>query len=225
MTKDVTRRISKNRSKTIIPPPPKEILDANFNYSDYIERILNQKIDNKIIQDFLYNQPEEIIPVDPKITKVFEEFEEEIKKIQHLYEEDLQNGRVTLDYNQEMKKIAQDYFDKLKAIEILKLQRENQFKALTAKRQELINVLQQMIELRSKIENNSEQRLQDFMDKKISWQDLYIYDLMQLANNDTYRSHGKTLSDSDQKAIVSLANEQGTYYKPLGELDTQRKTK
>ena len=47
MTKYVTRKISKRRGKVIIPPTPEEILDDNFNYPDYVKRILNIKIESK----------------------------------------------------------------------------------------------------------------------------------------------------------------------------------
>lgn len=222
MTKYVTRKISKLAGKVIIPPTPEEILDDQFNYPNYIERILNLKIDYDLLEKF-FDSNEDITPVDPQITKAFEEFENDIIKLQRQYEEEIKKGNLSLDYNQAMKKIAQNYFDKLKAITTFKLQKEKEFQALTVKRSELVTVLNKVIDIKRNIENNAESRLTSFVNRKIPLGKLYIYDLTQLQKSEVYLKHKKMLDRYRRIVLSRLLNNEGVQYKPIQQLNFQRK--
>ena len=123
MTRYVIRKISKNSGKVIIPPTPEEILDDNFNYPDYIERVFNLKVDRHLLEKFFDRDEADFTPVDPRITEAFEKFENSIIVLQKQYEEEIKTGNLTIDYNQAMKNIAQAYFDQLKTINF-KLQKD-----------------------------------------------------------------------------------------------------
>ena len=223
MTKYVTRKISKLAGKVIIPPTPEEILDDQFNYPNYIERILNLKIDYDSLEKFFDSNEKDITPVDPQITKAFEEFENDIIKLQRQYEAEIKRGNLSLDYNQAMKKIAQNYFDKLKAITTFKLQKEKEFQALTAKRSELVTVLNKVIDIKRNIENNAESRLTSFVNREIPLGKLYIYDLTQLQKSEVYLKHKKMLDRYRRIVFSILLNNEGVQYKPIQQLNFQRK--
>lgn len=120
----ITRKISKLAGKTIIPPTPEEILTDDFNYPDYVQRMLNLKVDKILLENFFEEDEKEITLVDPNISAAFNDFENEIIEIQKQYEEDLKNKCQSLDYNAAMKEIASAYFERLKAIESFNHQRK-----------------------------------------------------------------------------------------------------
>lgn len=218
----VTRRISKHQSKTIIPPTPEEILEDNFNYPDYIEKCLNLKIDYDLFEKFFDSSNDNYSPVDPQISEAFDDFEKSIIEIQKQYEEDLKTKNQSQDYNQAMKKVAKAYFDKLKKINELKLQKEQEFKALTAKREELVNVLNKVVGIKRKIETGSESRLTAFVNRQIPLGELYVYDLTGNTKSSIYSSHRKALERYKRHVFGTLLNTEGIEYKPISKLNFQR---
>ncbi len=222
MTRYITRKISKNSWKVIIPPTPEEILDDNFNYPDYIKHILNLEVDNNLLEEFFDKDETEFTPVDPRITEAFEEFENSIIILQRQYENEIKAGTLSLDYNQSMKKIAQVYFNKLKAITTLKLQKEKEFQALTAKRSELVIALNKVVDVKRNLENGAN-RLTAFVNREIPLGKLYIYDLTELQNSEVYLKHKKVLDRYKRNIFSKLLDTEGVQYKPIEQLHFQRK--
>lgn len=106
---------------------------------------------------------------------------------------------------------------------VFKLQKDNKFDALTAKRQELISVLKKLVDVKRNIENGAEDRLTDFVNRKIPLEKLYIYDLTQMQNSDIYLKHRKALEKYRRKVFSRLLDDEGTQYKPIEELHLKRK--
>ena len=219
MTKYVTRKISKRRGKVIIPPTPEEILDDNFNYHDYVKRILNIKIDNHLLEEFFESSNEDFTPADPEINKAFEDYENAIIEVQKQYE----LCHTLLDYNQAMKNIAQSYFDRLKKLTTFKLQKEQEFQALTAKRSELVTILNRVVNIKKNIEDGAESRLLAFVNREIPLGKLYLYDLTQIQNSEVYLKHKKALDTYRRKVFSRLLDQEGAEYKPIEQLHLQRK--
>lgn len=222
----VIRKTSKLAGKIIIPPTPEEILADNFNYPDYVQNILEYQIDEEmgqLIDQFLKYKPEDYQKVDPDIEILFDNFEKAIIEIQRQYEIDRQNGNITIDYNKEMKKIAQTYFNHLMALNKFKLDQEREFQALTAKRNELLNALNQVLEIKEKIETQAETRLNAFVNREIPITKLYIYDLIKPTNSEVYKKHRKALEKYKRQIFSRLLNDEGIEYKPIGELNFRKK--
>lgn len=221
MIDGVTRQKGKYKGRTITPPSPEEILDDNFNYPDYIEHILNLNGGDDFVADFFDSQ--EFNPVDPFITETYNTFEEAIYLVQKQYEEDLENKTVSLDYNREMKKIAQAYFDCLKNRTTLKLQEEAKFNAIVAKMSELVTVLSKVIDIKREIETESESRLIAASEKKLPKEKLYMHDLENSQNSEAYKKHEKAFKTYRDLVYSQLENADGIQYKPIEKLNFQRK--
>ena len=226
MTRYVTRKISKNIGKIIIPPTPEEILDDNFNYPDYIEHILNLECDYDLLEEFFDRDETKFTPVDPRVTEAFKEFENSIIVLQRQYEDEIKTGTLSLDYNQVMKKIAQVYFNKLKTITTLKLQEEKKFQALTAKRSELLNTLNKVVDIKSNIEADSDKRIQAFINGEILLRKLYCYDLERAIKKSEAFSRRRIILERYHTFIfANLIKEDGVSSKPIEELNFRRKRK
>lgn len=154
----IQRKISKLKSKVILPPIPEEILEDDFNYPDYVQKALNFEIDFDEVKK-LYNNLAPSTHPNQNIQKLYQEFEKQIIEIQKKYEKDLKNNQITINYNQEMKKIAKAYIKASKSFTHQKL--------LTDKSKED----------KEKIENTSLSRIKDFNQDKLPIGKLYIYDL------------------------------------------------
>lgn len=223
MTKYVTRKTDKHIGKVIVPPTPEEILDDNFNYPDYIKHILNLEADYDLLEEFFDRDEEDVTPVNPHITEAYEEFENAIVILQKQYEDEIKTGALSLDYNKAMKKIARTYFDKLKAITSFQLQKEAEFKAITAKRNELVTALNKVVEIKRNIEDGAESRLTAFVNREIPLGKLYIYDLIHLQNNEIYLKNKKKLDEYRRIIVGRLLNDDGVQYKPIKDLNFARK--
>ena len=223
MTKYVTRKTDKHIGKVIVPPTPEEILDDNFNYPDYIKHILNLEADYDLLEEFFDRDEEDVTPVNPHITEAYEEFENAIVILQKQYEDEIKTGTLSLDYNKAMKKIARTYFDKLKAITSFQLQKEAEFKAITAKRNELVTALNKVVEIKRNIEDGAESRLTAFVNREIPLGKLYIYDLIHLQNNEIYLKNKKKLDEYRRIIVGRLLNDDGVQYKPIKDLNFARK--
>ncbi len=223
MTRYVTRKIRKHVGKVIIPPTPEEILDDHFNYPDYIEHILNLKVDRDLLEEFFDSNEADFTPIDPRVTGAFEEFENAIIVLQKQYEEEIKDRRLSQDYNQAMKKIAQAYFDKLQSITIFKLQKEQKSDAFFIKMSELASILNQVVDIKRNIENGAENRLTAFVNREIPLGKLYIYDLTKIQNNEVYLKHKKALDRYRRNVFSKLLDDEGVQYKPIEQLHFQRK--
>ena len=116
--------IAKGARVIILPPPIDDVLENNFNYPDYIKKYLieRQKIDDKYLTKLYYREisEDEIIDEGKPLRNTLielglnDDFEREIIQIQKIYEDDLKEKKVTLDYNNLMELIAQKYYDILK---------------------------------------------------------------------------------------------------------------
>lgn len=214
--KYVTRINSKNKPITIIPPTPDEIIDENFDYPSYIEDALNFEGDyDRFVE--LYNKTHR--PIPPKEENIFKEFEKQIIKIQTIYENDIMAGTRTMDYNEEMKKIARSYYQKLQSQITLKAQKEENFAALIAKRKELVFVLNQMLEVKRKIESTSSSRLHDFNEGKLSIKKLYLYDLNKFTSDELNMKNRMLLSECRRQIFSCLLEKKGVYYTPIENLN------
>lgn len=216
----------KNTIYTIFPPYIEEVLDKDFDYPAYIQKEINQIYDKEFLEDWFDFTPEKPIKqVDHELAKLWDDYENAIIALQKAYEDDLENGSFSMDYNAEMKKVAQEYQEKLENMQKLKLQKENEFKALTAKRTELVSALSQMLEVKRNIEENSDKRLNDFVQRKIPLGKLYIYDLTHLKKGKPYSEHLKRLYYYRRHVLASMLNDEGAYYKQIKDLNFQRKQK
>ena len=216
----VKHKTKKGINKAIIPPTPEEILKEDFDYSKYIQEILNQKIDFETLEELYYSISETNEPADPNIQKLYEEFENDIISIQLEYEKDPVNKDI---YNKKMKAIAQKYFENLQSLINFNLQKEREFKELIIKRKELVSVLKQMLEVKKNIELNAQNRLNDFINRKIPLGKLYIYDLTKLQTTELYRKHYKALSNYRLHVFANLLDAEGVYYKPIEQLNIKGK--
>ena len=137
--------------------------------------------------------------------------------------DEIKTGTLSLDYNKAMKKIARTYFDKLKAITSFQLQKEAEFKAITAKRNELVTALNKVVEIKRNIEDGAESRLTAFVNREIPLGKLYIYDLIHLQNNEIYLKNKKKLDEYRRIIVGRLLNDDGVQYKPIKDLNFARK--
>lgn len=115
---------TKNHGRiAILPPTIEDVLSDNFNYPDYIEKYAkqNSELDDIDYLDKLYfkepidqethmRSPLEDILVDEGL---HEAYENDMRNIQRKYEEDLSNKIQTINYNEEMKKVAQNYYNQI----------------------------------------------------------------------------------------------------------------
>lgn len=211
---------------TIFPPYIEEVLDEDFDYPAYIQKEINQTYDKEFLEDWFDFAPEKPIrQVDSELTELLDDYENAIIPLQKAYEADLETGTFSMDYNAEMKKVAQEYQEKLENMQKLRLQKENEFKALTAKRTELVSALNQMLEVKRNIEQNSDKRLNDFVQRKIPLGNLYIYDLTHMQRGKSYSKHLRKLYEYKRHVFASMLNDEGAYYKPIKDLNFQRKQK
>lgn len=218
--KYVTRKLKNGDKKVIIPPSLEDILKENFDYSRYIENYLSSEIDYEKLEELYYSITENRKLVDPNIQKLYEDFENDIVSVQWEYEKDQLNKNK---YNKKMKNIAQKYYENLQKLTKFNLQKENEFKALTVKRQELVNALKQMLEVKEMIETNALDRLNAFINREIPLGKLYAYDLTKLQTSELYRKHYKTLSRYRRQVFSSLLDTEGIYYKPIENLNIKGK--
>ena len=218
--KYVTREITKGVSRIIVPPSLEEILQPNFDYEKYIENYLNMEIDYKKLEELYYNISENNEPVDPNIQKLYEDFENDIIVVQFEYEKDPTHKDIC---NKKMKAIAQKYYETLQNLINFKLQKENEFKKLTIKREELVNVLKQMLKVKENVESNALNRLNSFINREIPLGKLYIYDLTKLQTTELYRKHYKVLARYKLYVFANLLDTDGIYYKPIENLNIKGK--
>lgn len=121
--KYVFHTTKKNGRIMIMPPTIEDVLNDNFNYPDYIEKYAkkNSETDDSDYLDKLYfkepidqevhmRSPLEDILVDEGL---YEAYETDMCNLQRKYEEDLSNNSQTIDYNEEMKKVAQSYYNQI----------------------------------------------------------------------------------------------------------------
>ena len=76
----IQRKISKLKSKVILPPTPKEILEDDVNYPDYVQKALNFEIDFDEVKK-LYNNLTPSTHPNQNIQKLYQEFEKQIIEI------------------------------------------------------------------------------------------------------------------------------------------------
>ncbi len=157
----IQRKISKLKSKVILPPTPEEILKDDFNYKNYVQKALNLEINLDEVQA-LYNNLKPSITKKQYSNELYQTFEKQIIEIQQIYENDLKNNKTTIDYNKEMKKIAKAY---IKAYNFLP----------NSKPQKLIT--DKSKEEKEKIESTSSFRIKKFNQDKLPIEKLYICDL------------------------------------------------
>ena len=233
MNQYVFHDIEKNTKIFIIPPTIEEILDDNFNYSDYIEQNLIKQVNSndytkkQFYQEFLDEEIPSRSPLDDALIKngLLQSYENEIITIQKQYEESPKGKSQSLNYNEAMKQIAQKYYEQLKPLIKFKLQKENEHKALIIKHMELLSVIKQVVEVKSSIESTSENRLNDFINKKIPLGKIYIYDLIHIPHGKLSSHQKKFLNKVKRQVFSNLQDQEGIYYKPISELHFKRNTK
>lgn len=207
--------------KNIPTPTLEEILSDNFDYETYLKNYLDKPSDTTSEHSNNISKPNQ---TDPRIQKLLDEFKRHITHIQCQYEADLKTGQ-THNYTQKMKQIAQKYYKQIQSIIKLKLQKENEFKALTAKRQELISVLKQVANIKAQIESQAESRLNAFVDKQIPIGKLYIYDLTHMRSTEVYRQNQTKLENYRRLVFANLQNAENAYCKPIEQLNIKGKQK
>ena len=109
------------------------------------------------------------------------------------------------------------------ALNKFKLDQEREFQALTVKRNELLNALNKVLEIKEKIETQAETRLNAFVKREIPVTKLYIYDLIKPTNSEVYKKHRKALEKYKRQIFSRLLNDEGIEYKPIGELNFRKK--
>lgn len=216
----VNHKIKKGVNKAIIPPTPEEILKDDFDYSKYIDEYLNIEIDYEKLEEMYYSISENKDPVDPNIQKLYENYENEIISVQLEYEKNNIDKKLCI---KKMKIIAQKYFEDLQKLVKFKLQKENEYKELSVKRQELVNALNQMLKVKENIELNAQNRLNAFINREIPLGKLYIYDLTKLQTTELYRKHYRALSKYRLHVFANLLDTEGVYYKPIEQLNIKGK--
>lgn len=216
----VKHKTKKGVNKAIIPPTPEEILKDDFDYSKYIDEYLNIEIDYEKLEEMYYSISENKDPVDPNIQKLYENYENEIISVQLEYEQNTVDKESCI---KKMKIIAQKYFENLQKLVKFKLQKENEYKELSVKRQELVNALNQMLKVKENIELNAQNRLNAFINREIPLGKLHIYDLTKLQTTELYRKHYRALSKYRLHVFANLLDTEGVYYKPIEQLNIKGK--
>lgn len=107
----------------------------------------------------------------------------------------------------------------------MKLTKDTEEKTLVTVQKDLISVLKQVVEIKRTIEEGSEQRLEDFVDRKIPLGKLYIYDLTKMTKSEIFYQHRRNLIKFRRHVLGSLKSEDGVYSKPIGQLDFKGKQK
>lgn len=205
--------IAKGVRVIILPPSIDEVLENNFNYPDYIKKYLieRQKIDDEYLTKLYYREisEDEIIDEGKPLRNTLielglnDDFEREIIQIQKIYEDDLKEKKATLDYNNEMKLIAQKYYDILQK----------------SANKDSDNILKQKELIAAK------ERLNDYQEGKISFGKLYISDLQKVKRNEIKVKDRKRLIKNFQTILYALQSEEGIYDKKVEELNLRRKRK
>lgn len=205
--------IAKGVRVIILPPSIDEVLENNFNYPDYIKKYLieRQKIDDEYLTKLYYREisEDEIIDEGKPLRNMLielglnDDFEREIIQIQKIYEDDLKEKKATLDYNNEMKLIAQKYYDILQK----------------SANKDSDNILKQKELIAAK------ERLNDYQEGKISFGKLYISDLQKVKRNEIKVKDRKRLIKNFQTILYALQSEEGIYDKKVEELNLRRKRK
>ena len=132
-----------------------------------------------------------------------DDFEREISQVQKIYEDDLKEKKVTMDYNNLMKLIAQKYYDILQK----------------SANKDSDNILKQKELIAAK------ERLNDYQEGKISFGKLYISDLQKVKRNEIKVKDRKRLIKNFQTILYALQSEEGIYDKKVEELNLRRKRK
>lgn len=113
-------QITKGARIVILPPTIEEVLQDGFNYPDYIQKYIKKRNeeDDEELEKLLYNEPldHEIhmnSPLEDALVHegLLETYSAEMSIIQKQYEEDLISKKVTMNYNDAMKKVAQKYYN------------------------------------------------------------------------------------------------------------------
>lgn len=205
--------IAKGVRVIILPPSIDEVLENNFNYPDYIKKYLieRQKIDDEYLTKLYYREisEDEIIDEGKPLRNMLielglnDDFEREIIQIQKIYEDDLKEKKVTMDYNNLMKLIAQKYYDILQK----------------SANKDSDNILKQKELIAAK------ERLNDYQEGKISFGKLYISDLQKVKRNEIKVKDRKRLIKNFQTILYALQSEEGIYDKKVEELNLRRKRK
>ena len=205
--------IAKGARVIILPPSIDEVLENNFNYPDYIKKYLieRQKIDDEYLTKLYYREisEDEIIDEGKPLRNMLielglnDDFEREISQVQKIYEDDLKEKKVTMDYNNLMKLIAQKYYDILQK----------------SANKDSDNILKQKELIAAK------ERLNDYQEGKISFGKLYISDLQKVKRNEIKVKDRKRLIKNFQTVLYALQSEEGIYDKKVEELNLRRKRK
>ena len=205
--------IAKGVRVIILPPSIDEVLENNFNYPDYIKKYLieRQKIYDEYLTKLYYREisEDEIIDEGKPLRNMLielglnDDFEREISQVQKIYEDDLKEKKVTMDYNNLMKLIAQKYYDILQK----------------SANKDSDNILKQKELIAAK------ERLNDYQEGKISFGKLYISDLQKVKRNEIKVKDRKRLIKNFQTILYALQSEEGIYDKKVEELNLRRKRK
>lgn len=205
-------------------PMPEEVLSEDFDYSKYVEDQLSDLSDEEL-DDLLYSKREHLEPLKGDELTFFNNYLEAIAAIQTIYEKDLKNGSVSIDYNKAMKEIAQKYFNALQNQIKYRLKRQNTIKRLTFKRKKHTSALKKINRQKPSFQANSDERIQAFLNGKIPLGKLYYYDLNRALQNEVYSRHKRNLERYRKHLLSKLINYEGIYDKPIEELNFQGKSK
>lgn len=205
-------------------PMPEEVLSEDFDYSKYVEDQLSDLSDEEL-DDLLYSKREHLEPLKGDELTLFNNYLEAIAAIQTIYEKDLKNGSVSIDYNKAMKEIAQKYFNALQNQIKYRLKRQNTIKRLNFKRKKHTSALKKINRQKPSFQANSDERIQAFLNGKIPLGKLYYYDLNRALQNEVYSRHKRNLEKYRKHLLSKLINYEGIYDKPIEELNFQGKSK
>ena len=145
----------------ITPPMPEAVLAEDFDYSMYIQNLIDTApyID---IEKLLYSKEEtSTLPFE----YLFDKYLNDIITIQTIYEDDLKENVTSIDYNKAMKDIARNYLDSLKKQINYKIDRKKKIKSLMTKRKYLISKLK--LPLRKDNKTASFNRIDAFINREI----------------------------------------------------------
>ena len=122
-TKYVFHTTKQNGTIAILPPTIEEVLSDNFNYSDYIEKYAKQNsetddidyIDKLLYRELTDQEVHTRSSLEDTLVEegLYDGYENEMCELQRKYEEDLSSKSQTMDYNEEMKKVAQNYYNQI----------------------------------------------------------------------------------------------------------------
>lgn len=217
--KEITR-IGKNGFPiSVTPPMPEVVLAEDFDYSMYIQNLIDTApyID---IEKLLYSKEEtSTLPFEYLLDKYLKD----IITIQAIYEDDLKENIISIDYNKAMKDIARNYLDNLKKQINYKIDRKKKIKSLITKRKYLVSKLKLPLRKNNKID--SFKRIDAFINGEIPLGKLYYRDLNRALQSEVYKRHKKNLENYKRYILANLKDDEGIYTEPIENLHFKGKNK